>query len=253
MSTFIPCRICVKRKGPFPGYYYHIFNSSIKTVVECDCHKKWRQEEELNRKLKNANLLVNSLYTPLKDYRGNQSRDNIPLVINYVEKFQKFKDKMIYFYGPNGTQKTTIAMWIGKELIIRGFSAYYTTMENLVSILTPDFSIKELEDTKEYMQKKLIDVDLLIIDESFDKRSTTIFKSGFQIPLISSFLKNRFELEKKAILFVSNVPPHQIAQNGFGEVIQSLVMRNVQESTLTWLDTFVLEANVIDPTALFKR
>ena len=42
--------------------------------------------------------------------------------------------------------------------------------------------------------KKYLECDFLIIDDSFDKKKATIFKSGYQIPFLDEFLRTRLEI-----------------------------------------------------------
>lgn len=249
-SRFIPCRTCASKEGPFPGYFY-VTNAGAAYVAECACHKKWTAKQMLARKYANANVWQDFEYSPLKDYRGDESLEDVHALIAYAKSFElKFRDKMVYMYGTNGTQKTTLAMWVASELLKRDVSVLYTLMETLSVSLTPDFNAED-NSRAEFIQKAL-DVDLLIVDESYDKRTTTLYKSGYQLPYIANFLKTRFEVDHKAIIFISNVQASDIASNGFGETLQSFVSRNTCSSTLQFSDVFIKKANVIDSKGLFK-
>lgn len=251
MTSFTPCRICVKKPGPFPGYYYVTSSEGRRSVVECACHKLWDSKQTLERKLLAANLWTDQDYDPDRHYKGTKSQDEVDCIKKYVTQFDKrFADKMIYMYGVNGTQKTTLAMWAGRELIKRGKSVYYSLMENLSIALSPDF--KAEDDSRQRVVDKALNSDLLIVDESFDRSKMTLYKSGYQIPFIDSFIRNRFDINKKAIIFISNKPASSLAENGFGESLQSLVARNTRESTLIFRDEYIKEANDFDPKGLFK-
>ena len=77
--------------------------------------------------------------------------------------------------------------------------------------------------------EKLEDVDLLLIDEAFDKEKVTLYKSNFQVPFIDSFLRNRMQTKHKGIIFISNVSPYDIESKGFNYSIQDLVVRNMNK------------------------
>ena len=96
-----------------------------------------------------------------------------------------------------------------------------------------------------------MEADLLILDESFDKFKVNIFNTGYQLPFLDSFLRSKFEVGKKCILFISNVPPNNISQNGFGDSLQSLVERNVATSTFIFKDKFSRNAVELEHLALF--
>lgn len=251
-STFIPCRYCANKPGPFPGFYY-VVKDNVRYVAECNCHKEWNALQTLERKLIEANLWPDLDYDPEKHYKGLKSAKEVRNLITYVDNFEtKFFNKMIYMTGTNGTQKTTLAMWVGKELIKKGKSVYYTLMENLTISLSPDFSSKDNDDARKRLVDKALSADLLIVDESFDRSKMTLYKSGYQIPLLDSFLRNRFDIEKKGILFISNKAPDTLAANGFGESLHNFIVRNTRGSVLIFKDEYIKEANVIDVKGLFE-
>ena len=244
MSTFIPCRKCAKLRGPAPGYYYQ-----DKFVKECDCHKKWWASEQLIANLKASQIWADLTYSP-DNYAGSKSVTDVRALRQYTEKFSsKYSQTMLYMYGPNGTQKTTLAMWVARELIKSGKSVYYILMDSLINTLLPDF--KTTDSVRDDLIERLLTIDLLIVDEAWDRRTSQIYKSGYQLPYLASFLKNRFETNKKGILFVSNIQPTFIATQGFGDNLQNFIMRNTRESTLTFLDEYAAEVHAINPRGIF--
>jgi hypothetical protein len=250
-TNFIPCRTCAKKDGPGTGYYYVKLEERT-YVQECSCHKRWREGRELSRKFEKANIWNTSIeYDPEKDYKGLKSLEDVNALKKYVELFRpRFSDKMIYVYGPNGTQKTTLAMWVGRQLLQRGHSVLYTLMETLSVSLSPDF--KAEDDSRERFIQRALDVDLLIIDEAFDRSKFTLYKSGYQIPFLDRFFRERFDIGKRAIMFISNKRSDSLSAQGFGDSLQSLIMRNTCSSTLTFEDVYIQNANTIDPKGIFK-
>lgn len=248
MSKFVPCRICAKKEGPQSGFYYVVVDG-VQYVKECSCHKQWLEKQTLSRKLSEGNIW-NSNYS-LASYAGERSRDNIPLLEKYVALFEeRFADKVVYFYGGNGTQKTTLAMWLAKSLVLKGHSVYYTLMESLTSALLPDYNNQN--PSRGIVVQKALEADLLIIDESFDKSKLSVFKSGYHIPFIDRFIRERIDVNKKATLFISNVLPSNIATQGFGDSLQNLIVRNVKQSTLAFEDVYIDTCNVIDSKGIFR-
>lgn len=247
MIKYIPCRTCALKEGPQPGFYY-VEREGKKYVKECDCHKSWLESQRIQRKLKDSNIWDSDYH--IDQYVGKRSLDDANSLRKYVDLFdEKFKDKMVYLYGLNSCQKTTLAMWVGKSLIVKGYSVYYTLMESLSIALLPDFN-DESEKKKEIVESAL-SADLLIVDESFDKSKLTLYKSGYQIPFIDRFIRERFEINQKAIIFISNKKPTEINEQGFGVSLQSLITRNVGESTLEFYDKYIDNCNTIDRKGLF--
>ena len=264
IKKFIPCRNCPNRnpinEGLPLGYYYA--DTNYKIVKECECHKKWKKEVELTTTMMESNIVPD--YT-FDNYRGTKSVADLECLKKVAESPEKFLyKKMIYIYGPNGCQKSSMAQALGKELILKGYKVQYILMDNLMTNLISSFSdTDKMKEDKEYKINKCMDCDFLIIDEAFDLKKSTIFASGYQIPYLDNFIRNRFEINKKSIIFISNVLPRDIAsippsrpketpREGFGQSLQSLVERNVRESTLMFNDVWTENVNVIDRLGLFK-
>jgi chromosomal replication initiation ATPase DnaA len=219
-----------------------------RAVVECSCHKQWMENALFARRLADSNVR-GDIYD-VTQYRGQQSLDDVAALQLLVAEFDaKFADKMIYMWGGNGTQKTSLAVYVAQQLIKSSHKVYYTLMESLMVALLPDFDNNDAN--KKQLVDKALNADLLIIDEAFDKSKFTIYKSGYQIPFLDRFLRERFDINRKAVLFVSNKQPEEISSQGFGDSLQSLVTRNVRESTLLFLDKYVDTCNTIDRKGLF--
>lgn len=248
MIEYKQCRKCVNKnlslKSGFPiadpGYIvYQELGPDGKTMVdklqECECHKAWREKHKLEIAAKMASLSPEWInYDLRKDYVGTQSQYEVGRIIKYVELSTSptvkndIKNKLacavLYLYGTNGTQKTTIANWMGYEFLRAGKSVRYILMNDLIKLLQKADRDEEVQAHLE----KLTDVDLLLIDEAFDKEKVTIYRSNFQIPFLDSFLRNRMQTKHKGIVFISNVHPTDIEEGGFNHSVMDLVTRNIQ-------------------------
>lgn len=249
-NKFIPCRSCPNRikGGPIPGYYYDELNG-FPIVKECDCHIKWRHEQELNRELVLSN--VNPDFT-FDDYVGTKSLQDLNALKQIAENPEKFNyKKMIYVYGPNGVQKTSMCQALGKELIQKGYKVQYQSMNEIINALVKSFNDPD-QDQKDYLIQRCASCDFLIIDESFDIKKVTLYNSGFQLPFLDNFLRSRFDINKKSIIFISNKKQTEIEKEGFGQSLQSLIERNTRQSTLMFNDMWIENANKIDRFGLFR-
>jgi len=216
-------------------------------VKECDCHKQWAERQEHARRFEEANVW-DTEYTPSEDYRGTKSLDDLRALEKYVKDYERYKENVVYVYGPNGTQKTTLAMWAARQLMLRGYSVFYTLMSTLSVSLSPDFTVKD--GRREAFVRKAVEADLLIVDEAFDRKTTTIYKSGYQIPFLTQFFKERVEVNKQGVLFISNVRTEDISTD-FGPGLRSFAGRTTASSTLCFEDVFINSANKINPKGLF--
>jgi DNA replication protein DnaC len=69
-------------------------------------------------------------------------------------------------------------------------------------------------------------VDFLVIDDAFDPKKSTLYKSGYQFSFLDTFLRYRLETLSRATCFTSNVPVEEIVKS-WTPSIASLVMRSV--------------------------
>lgn len=255
IKKFVQCRNCprIENSGPAPGYYYKTENG-LKVSVECDCHKKWREEKELMIKCESSHITTD--YT-FDDYRGKASEYELRCLKEYAYNFEKFKyGTMVYVYGGSGTQKTSMVQYAGKVLLKKGYKVHYIKMNDLLTYLISNkennYNPSENIENIQYELKRCNDCDLLIIDESFDPSKIFVYKSGYQMPFLDSFLRNRFELNKKPIIFISEVKPSDIEKYGYSHSLKDFVERNTKTSFLEFRDNYERNANMnLGPTDLF--
>ena len=256
-QKFIPCRTCRNKPGPKPGFYFETIpygQSTSRVVVECDCHKEWK-----HRNLFEISAVRNSIwpealdYNPDNDYVGSHSLDNVQRLQKYVTNFEDYTDVMVYVYGPNGTQKTTLVQWVGASLLDRGYSVRYVLMQNLIEMLWKREDDFDDEAFRGREITKLKTIDLLIVDEAFSREKVSLYKSGYQLPYLDRFLRERFEMHRKGLVFISNHPPEEIGQHGFSKSIEDLIVRKTrpQKSALEFLDNYVKSASTFDIPGVF--
>lgn len=139
----------------------------------------------------------------------------------YVREFDsRYLHEHLYLWSAeNSTQKTTIAAIVGKQLAITGKKVKFVLMNELLKSLQQE-SFEEV-DLSPYKE-----ADFLIIDDAFDPKKITLYKSGYQLPFLDTFLRRRLEVERKATCFTSNLPITEVA-TGFGISIGKLLERTV--------------------------
>jgi len=250
-STFIQCRKCKSKqsKSSPPGYYKDItIKNGIEYsgIKECECHEKWRLNEENYSAFINAGF--NGTYFNSADtYEGTKSAGNILRLKQYIYCFiscnKPVQSSILYFYGKNGTQKTVTAHWIGSELIKKKFDEKYMAFD------VRYISMKELIDNlwkRERDEQIAAKIDhlvnrcsLLIIDESFDKEKVHVWESGKQLAYIDDFIRTRIN-NSLGIIFISNKHPNEIKKEGFSVSLQDLIQRELQkrDSLFTFEDNY---------------
>lgn len=223
---FVPCGKCNN------GYYYQEECSKAFIAIECECHKKWQHQNTVEKTYKHNGFdMRHFTYSP-RQYVGTKSLADKDRIINYVSQFElnpKVRSLICYLYGPNGTQKTTMMSWVGKSLIDKGFSVRYMLMNDLVKTLidAEGFEVERSEKAKAKVEK-LEETDLIIIDEAFDKDKMKLWRSGYQLSFIDSWIRRRVGTLNKGIFFISNVEIQNIEANGLSHSIQDFVEREVK-------------------------
>lgn len=223
------CDLCKDKKGPNPGFYYvdiDVGGRQYKGVMECECHIKWTTD---NRILIGAakNNLWNDPgfwnYDPATSYTGTVSKD---IIINKLQPFIDYvaPERSFYFYGRSATQKTTIAQWVGISFLKREKSAYYESLQGLITNLVPA-TFEDSARAKIYSDKCLY-VDVLIIDNAFEKGKCSI--QAWQQPYMESFFRDRMEIKKKSVILISSTSPNEIEKNGFSSSLQDFVKRHTE-------------------------
>ena len=181
----------------------------------------------INFKKSNLPFYINDY--DINTYIGKDVNKNIYKINKFIQNFSnKFIHIHIYIYGPNSTQKTTIASYVGRELLKKGYLVKFILMNNLIKFLQDYMFERENEElSKEY--KCILNSDYLIIDDSFDPKKVTVYKSGYQIPFLDSFLRERLEILNKSTCFTSNIQVDNIQEDIYSISIKQLMKRNVQE------------------------
>lgn len=217
---FAPCNLCAN------GYHYSVNEFGEDVVIECDCHKKWYQDSLSFYRIEKAQLPQSILEYEIDDYQGSsESKVMIEHLKKYVEEFEtKYYRYHLYFWShENSTQKTTVASWIGKRLLIDyNKTVRFVLMNDLINLLMKvNYEGEAQLEMDEYLQ-----CDFLIIDEAFDKSKVTLYKSGYQIPFLDSFLRKRMTTLSKATCFTSNIPIEHIESN-FSISLRKLMQRSI--------------------------
>lgn len=242
---FIPCRRCGSNKMLPAGFLKKLITNEDGTtsevVAECKCHKEWRVNNTKRRLFENNGFNSSLFDYDISEYIGAEDSDvKKGRVSKYIEQFlnnnQKVRSAIVYFYGPNGTQKTTVSHYIGSQLVKNGLDCRYISFKNLINILWKSQRDETLSDDVE----RYTNCDLLIIDESFDSTKAHIWKSGAQIGVIDDFIRKRLILQK-GIVFISNIQIDNISTDLFGKSLVDLIKRetHLKNSVLTFEDKYV--------------
>lgn len=198
---FTPCENCDN------GY---IEDDIEATISKCSCLLNYQRNRKLSIELEKSNvpLQISSDkkavdligYSISEDYVGKDKQGNIPKIKKFISNFdERYSSLNMYFYGDQGVQKSTLARVICRELIKKGKSCYFILADDLIKTLID----AERDDELKSLCNHILNVDFLVIDE-LDESKITCYKSGYQIPFLTTFLKKRIERLRKSTLFCSN-------------------------------------------------
>ena len=194
--------------------------------------KEWQEfkkRKQLTARLQSSHIPTYVENLSLGDYVGNDT-DKILKLEKYVSRFgEKFNTVHLYFWSKeNGTQQTTTSSIVGKLLLEKGFSVQFVLMGSLMKMLSEEKFNEEYTEVLNAIRS----CDFLIIDDSFDKKKATIYKSGFQIPFLDEFLRTRLEIQRKATCFSSNFSLDEIDAEVFGSSLKNLMKRSIPDPFL---------------------
>jgi DNA replication protein DnaC len=194
--------------------------------VETKEWKAYKEKKRIQILMESSDLPIHVRSLSFSDYIGSDT-DKIDKMIKYSNNFDRYKSTHLYLWShENSTQKTTMASILGKEILIQGKSVNFILMNTLTKLLSRGTFENEQDSL---IAKKYLECDFLIIDDSFDKKKATIFKSGYQIPFLDEFLRTRLEILGKATCFTSNYSLEEIDESVFGVSIKKLMMRSIKD------------------------
>jgi DNA replication protein DnaC len=204
---YIQCRKCRKPKPknkpqlPKGFYYEEVERNGTKYLVakECECHKRWEKENNLEKK-----LLKNGFKKEYLDWQLNEKSflTDIKRINSYLSVIDNplVQNSVLYIWGKS-SQKESLSTYIGKTIIEKGFTCSKISFPEL-SILLHDNNLKESEELESKVED-LKNCDILIIDKFFDE-----FQS-----LWGSYALSLFETritDKKGLIFFSKTDPNKI-------------------------------------------
>lgn len=249
-KSWIPCRSCSKES--FPGYKKQLDSSGREILYECDCHKVWRESGIVESRLKESSIPYSDFilsYDPSKNYFGDKKISGTVIKVTDLISNSTDKSSLWFFHGKQGTQKTTIAWWMGAYFTKSNKSVYYTTMQKIIEETVGSF------DEKKILRKKFYEeVPILIIDDAFFKDRLLLFKnSNYQLALFNNLLRGRGEsINNLHTIVISSVPVNRIAAEGFGEDIEYYIStRSLIE--LEFPDEYKKESAKFKMSDIFKK
>lgn len=227
-------------------YDIHIVDGE-EVLVSTKAYSEWKNSKKIIYVLREAGINPRVTNLSFDTYIGPDRPGNIEKLKKYVIEFETYKNKHLYLWSKqNGTQKTTMASVVAKEILLSTKFKYkvkFTFMNHLIQLLMRE-SFEEYSIELEIIRQ----ADFLVIDDSFDKDKVTIYKSGYQYAFLDLFLRSRLEGHPKATCFTANFAPEEIAAS-FNASFANLIKRNCYP--MHFRDSYTLKDD-FDPEEMWK-
>ena len=192
-------------------------------------YKKENTKKIYNILLKQSNIPTYYWNVEFEDYKGNKSLDSVAKIIYYSEHFfeEQFNYTHLYLWGSNSSQKTALAINVGKAALRKGYSVKFILAGVLLDKLLKNQGFtyhEEIENNIRALKKH----NMLIIDDIFDEKKSLMWakeeSSNYIISCWDSFLRDIISNHTKLII-TSNVPVENI-ENRYGKSMYELIDRN---------------------------
>jgi DNA replication protein DnaC len=193
-------------------------------------HKKEVSRKKYKYLLKKSNIPEFYWNIEFSNYMGNISIESLNKAKQYSEKCfkKKFNHVHLYLYGEkNSSQKTAVAINVGKEAMRNGYSVQFLLASTLIDKLLKVQGYSINEEIESYINSLKI-CDMLIIDDIFDSHKSIMWSKPESSSLIISawdtFLRD-IVVSPTRVVMTSNVPVDMIKEK-FGESMFHLIDRN---------------------------
>jgi len=140
-------------------------------VAACNCEEIERLKQEqfkarvtARKTLKERFLKADFPYDTKGKRLKTRTCEHIETAKEYVKNFKPRKRQGLYFVGKVGNAKTTLAVCIGKELILKGYKVKFIVFSQAIRLLQSTYGTKNPLDFMEQV-KELSKYDLLIFDD----------------------------------------------------------------------------------------
>jgi len=139
----------------------------------------------------------------IADWKNEEGEEALEVAADYLEKWEDLRryGMGLGFYGPQGTGKTFLSMWIAKKLLQKGESVYCTSFRSMVNVF--ELPIAERKEEEE----RLRDCTILVLDEI--ARPISNGQQGLFAEKFEELVRYRSNYNKVTIL-TTNLAPEEL-------------------------------------------
>ena len=225
-----------------------VLNDETGFAAKCVCLIKYQKQSMTNLFKSKAGILHHSTNTENLKLKNKDLLSKIRYYANNLDGKMN-KNCHLYLCGKNNSSKTFSAKSILHDACEKSIDCKFVIMGDLIDMISDSFA----EESKSKEIDKYLNCKLLVVDDAFDKKKITIYKSGFQLAFIDRFFRKRLETLQLNTIFTSNVSIDNIESNGFSYDIQNLIERTVKNrgGYLEFNDVFVESEYDVNITSIW--
>jgi len=225
-----------------------ILNDETGFAAKCDCLIEYQKLSMLNLFKSKAGIINHERGTENLKLKDKDVLSKIRYYASNIDG-KMGKNCHLYLCGKNNSSKTFTAKSILHDACTKSIDCKFIIMGDLIDMISDSFA----EESKNKEIDKYLNCKLLVVDDAFDKKKCTLFKSSYQIPFLDRFIRKRLESYQLNTIFTSNVRIEDIYSNGFSQDIQNLIERTIKNrgGYLEFNDVFVESEYDVNITSIW--
>lgn len=190
---------------PVENFNAEISRLSADAEKELAIQRKVNKSRQIETWLKNA--AIPPRYHGAKINPANETQKPVyDRLQKYVDNFAKVKERgsNVLLLGTVGSGKTHLACAVANEVIKKGYSALYLTLNEAVLLMTESW--KKSGESEIKILRRFCEPDLIILDEIGCQRSSDVSSS------IITAIYDALYREQKPVISLSNLTAEQVCK-----------------------------------------
>ncbi len=159
-----------------------------------------------------------------KNANGISPRDRMGEILNYCKNYARdfsLESPGLLFIGNPGLGKTHLSLAVAREVIDKGYSVIYSTIQNIISKMEKD-KFQAYGENFQSEGQHFLECDLLIMDDL-----GTEFPTAFSASAIYGIINSRI-MSKRPTIISTNLSPKELQANYSDRMISRIFGSNLK-------------------------